>query len=186
MKKTIDYYMGLKYKINVIEIDESEGGGYLLEMPELGRLSTCAWGETFEEARTMLSEIQRDNIEDLLAKGLDVPEPSNEAEYSGRLNLRMPKTLHKRLAEIARDEKTSINSLIVNMLHECLGGRSTERMIDRGLKQVDLFMKQLQEVNVTHSHRIMPQQEAVAANLKTVESDLRKAEKDFTDFAKAS
>ncbi len=184
MKKTVDYYLNLKYKINVIEIDESEGGGYLLEMPELGRLSTCAWGETFEEARAMLLEIQRDNIKDLLAKGLEVPEPSSDAEYSGRLNLRMPKTLHKRLAEIALDEKTSINSLIINMLHECLGGRSTERMIDKGIQQAEMLLQQLQSISVTHLHRIQPQ--AVKESLETRESVLRKTEYEASSFAKVS
>ena len=42
MTKNIDYFMGLKYKISVTQIDESDGGGLLLEIPELGKLSTCA------------------------------------------------------------------------------------------------------------------------------------------------
>lgn len=74
--------MGLKYKISVTQIDESDGGGLLLEMPELGKLSTCAWGETYEEAYAVLREIQRENIEDLIAKGLDVPEPITDENYS--------------------------------------------------------------------------------------------------------
>jgi len=75
MIKNIDYYMNLKYKIVVNQIDESDGGGILLEMPELGRLSTCAWGEAYKEAYAMLREIQRDNIQDLIEKGMDVPVP---------------------------------------------------------------------------------------------------------------
>jgi len=75
MTGNIDYYMNLKYKIVVNQIDESDCGVILLEMPELGRLSTCAWGETYEAAYAMLREIQRDNIQDLIEKGLDVPVP---------------------------------------------------------------------------------------------------------------
>ena len=75
MTKSIDYYMGLKYKIISTTTEDQDGNGVLLEMPELGRLSTCAWGETYEEAHSMLREIQRDNIQDLIDKGLEVPEP---------------------------------------------------------------------------------------------------------------
>lgn len=78
MTKNVDYYMALKYKITAIPTDDDGDRGFLLEMPELGRLSTCAWGETFDEAYAMLREIQRDNIQDLLSKGLDVPLPIDD------------------------------------------------------------------------------------------------------------
>lgn len=82
MTKNVDYYMALKYKITAIPTDDDGDRGFLLEMPELGRLSTCAWGETFDEAYAMLREIQRDNIQDLLSKGLDVPLPIDDENYS--------------------------------------------------------------------------------------------------------
>ena len=70
----------------------------------------------------MLREIQRENIEDLIAKGLDVPEPITDENYSGRLNLRMSKSLHRRLAEVAAQEEVSLNTLIINSLHHRTGG----------------------------------------------------------------
>ncbi|MDR1510151.1 MAG: type II toxin-antitoxin system HicB family antitoxin [Synergistaceae bacterium] len=102
MTKDIDYYMGLKYKTLVTPTDD---GGVLLEIPELGSLSTYAWGETYDEANSILQEIKRDNIQDLIDKGFEVPEPVDDEPYSGRLNLRMPKTLHRRLAEISKSGK---------------------------------------------------------------------------------
>jgi antitoxin HicB len=175
VKKDIDYYMGLKYKIVVTPTEDSDGNGFLLEIPELGRLSTYAWGETYDEAYAVLKEIQRDNIQDLIDKKLEVPEPAAEEGYSGRLNLRMPKTLHRRLAEIAREEETSLNSLIVNMLHENIGSGKIEELIE-ALRRIDV------NFNVMHQHSIVPQKDAeeVRKRMKKVVPDINNAE-----FAKA-
>lgn len=121
MKKDIEYYMRLPYKIELHRIGPEEGGGFLAEIPDLGRLSTNAWGETVAEAYDMLEEIKRSNIEDMLAQGMEVPEPKEEKTYSGRINLRMPPSLHRALAETALRENVSLNSCINNLLHRALG-----------------------------------------------------------------
>ena len=46
--------------------------------------------------------------------------------YSGRLLLRMPRTLHEQLAEAAEQEGTSLNQLIVGLLSRSLGSPSPE------------------------------------------------------------
>jgi hypothetical protein len=45
-----------------------------------------------------------------------VRQQSSEAEHSGRLLLRMPRTLHGELAQAAEREGVSLNRLIVNRL----------------------------------------------------------------------
>jgi predicted RNase H-like HicB family nuclease len=157
MTKNIDFYMGLKYKINAVPIDEADGGGILLEMPELGRLSTCAWGETYDKAYAMLRDIQRDNIEDLITQGFDVPMPLSDEDYSGRLNLRMPKSLHRRLAEIAHEEGYSLNSLIVNLLYERLGGLSVGQSLDNAVQIAEKLLERIHQegINLNIQHGIM-------------------------------
>jgi len=153
MTKNVDYYMNLKYKIVVNQIDESDGGGILLEMPELGRFSTCAWGEAYEEAYAMLREIQRDNIQDLIEKGLDVPKPVLEESYSGRLNLRMSKSLHRRLAEVAQEDGVSLNTLIINSLHESFGYQSKDKFIETRLERIEKKIDRLTKHEVPHGNK---------------------------------
>ena len=105
MKKDIDYYMKLPYKIELHRVSTDEGGGFILEIPELGRLSTNAWGATLDEAYIMLEEIKRANIEDMLTQRIEIPEPQEEIFYSGRVSQRMGTSLHKSLTDFAEQEK---------------------------------------------------------------------------------
>ena len=174
------------YKISVTQIDESDGGGLLLEIPELGKLSTCAWGETYEEAYAVLREIQRENIEDLIAKGLDVPEPITDENYSGRLNLRMSKSLHRRLAEVAAQEEVSLNTLIINSLHETLGCRGVEKLIEQGIEQVEKVFNQLNQLEMFHYHAISPANTDQKAEAQKRMAKIRESRNDDNEFLKVS
>jgi antitoxin HicB len=57
--------------------------------------------------------------------GDPVPPPSRAQDetYSGRWNMRVPKSLHRRLAERAKAEGVSLNTLAVTLLAEGLGRR---------------------------------------------------------------
>lgn len=46
----------------------------------------------------------------------DIPLPSSDNSYSGKLLVRMPKSLHRRLAETAEREGVSLNQYIVSLL----------------------------------------------------------------------
>ena len=55
----------------------------------------------------------------------DIPIPEEtvqeETSYSGKLMVRLPKSLHKKIAQEAEKESTSINQLIVSILSESIG-----------------------------------------------------------------
>jgi antitoxin HicB len=58
--------------------------------------------------------------------GRPIPPPSVEPaeSYSGKWRLRVPKSLHRRLAERAKREGLSPNTLAVTLLAEGLGERT--------------------------------------------------------------
>ena len=101
LKKDLEYYMKLNYPFEVTQVSQEEGGGFIITIPALGRASMNAYGETFEEALVLLNEIKRESFARWLNEGLPIPEPAEEAEeeYSGRFVLRIPKFLHRMLAE---------------------------------------------------------------------------------------
>ena len=55
-------------------------------------------------------------IADMLESGEDVPLPYGERSYSGRLQVRMPSEVHRRLAMDAAREGISLNRLIKSRL----------------------------------------------------------------------
>lgn len=51
-------------------------------------------------------------IEDMIESGEEIPKPLGERRYSGKLNVRMPESLHRRLATEAAEQHVSLNHLI--------------------------------------------------------------------------
>jgi len=100
----------------VISGDAEEG--FLIQVPDLPGCMTA--GETIEEAVSMLPEAMACWLESVLLEGEPVPEPTPAPEYSGRLLVRMPKTLHRQLIERAEVEGVSANQLAVALLAKYL------------------------------------------------------------------
>lgn len=56
--------------------------------------------------------------------GNPIPEPSSKKEYSGKFVLRVPKSLHRKLASLAEEEGVSLNHLLNTLLVEMVGRAS--------------------------------------------------------------
>ena len=107
----VEEFMKRPYR-KVISGDIEEG--FLIEVPDLPGCMTA--GETEAEAVEMLPEAMAAWLESVLLDGQTVPDPTAAPEYSGRLLVRMPKTLHQRLIERAGVEGVSANQLAVALL----------------------------------------------------------------------
>lgn len=117
MKKLEDY-MKIPYRIEMELIPQSEGGGILARIPLLkGCMSD---GETYDEAAKNLEDAKREWFSYMLEHDYEIPEPTDEL-YSGKFTLRVPKTLHKQLAERANEEGVSLNQLAMSLLSYQLG-----------------------------------------------------------------
>ncbi len=114
-----NYYVALDYPVELARRDEDEESYWVCEIPDLP--GCVADGETPAEAIESLSEAKRLWIQARLEHGHRVPEPTNRRggrDYSGRLLLRMPKSLHRKLAAQSRREGTSLNMYVVSLLSE--------------------------------------------------------------------
>ena len=65
-----------------------------------------------------LVDLIADTVADLTAEGAAVPEPLSERSYSGKFNLRVGESLHRRLAIQAAEEHLSLNQYVVRRLSE--------------------------------------------------------------------
>lgn len=112
MKKTLNDYLKLPYRMEFVR-DETEGG-YIVSFPDLPGCITC--GESLTAAAANAEDAKKAWLEAALAEGLSIPEPNGLEEYSGQFKLRIPKSLHRSLAEHSRQEGISMNQYCVYLL----------------------------------------------------------------------
>ncbi len=115
MKKTIDYYLSLPYRLEIVP--DVEEGGFGARYPELPGCITCA--ETMEQAFANALDAKTAWLQAALEDGIEIPEPIEVidlSEYSGQFKLRIPKSLHRSLSVHAKEEGISMNQYILYLL----------------------------------------------------------------------
>jgi predicted HicB family RNase H-like nuclease len=81
------------------------------EFPSLSWLD-----ENKEEALRGLEKLLREVVEDMHAKGEEVPLPFAERTYSGNLKVRVTPEKHRRLAIAAQEQGVSLNRYLNDLL----------------------------------------------------------------------
>lgn len=110
--KTLNDYMEMSYRMEIVE--DKEEGGFVASYPDLPGCITC--GETIENAAANAVDAKRAWIEAALEDGIEINEPDNPYGYSGQFKLRMPRSLHRLLAEHSKREGISMNQYCVYLL----------------------------------------------------------------------
>ena len=64
----------------------------------------------------MIEDAKKSWIMACLEDGIAIPEPGQLDDYSGQFKLRIPKSLHKTLAERSRQEGISMNQYCIYLL----------------------------------------------------------------------
>ncbi|MCD6521292.1 type II toxin-antitoxin system HicB family antitoxin [Candidatus Calescamantes bacterium] len=112
-EELINYYLSLPYTVKIME---EETGGFHVEIEELP--GCMSYGDTLEEAYKNIKDAQKLWIKTALENGKEIPLPRIKEEYSGRILIRIPKSLHKKLVKEARKEGISLNQYILYLLSE--------------------------------------------------------------------
>ena len=115
MKKLEDY-MKIPYRVNIIP--DPDEGGYTAYYPDLPGCMTCA--ESIKDLENMLNDAKKQWISSELKQGREIPEPIYDGEFSGQFKLRIPKSLHKQLAQQAKLDGVSMNPLCMSLLSQNL------------------------------------------------------------------
>lgn len=107
----------------VIEEGEPCFEARVRELPDV-----VEYADTFEEAYELAIDTIETTEEALAEQGRAMPAPQPPADdYSGRITLRVPKTLHRALAHLAEDEGVSLNQHIVTVLSYYVGVHTPAR-----------------------------------------------------------
>ena len=121
MKKIEDKlskYLEFSYPIEILKLADSEGGGFIAEIPFLGRDAFTGQGETIDEALKSLQEVKEFLFEDYLKNNIEIPLPPKDEDYSGKFVVRVPKYLHRELVEKAKKNGVSLNTYCIALLGE--------------------------------------------------------------------
>ena len=117
--KTLDEYLALPYTVEILHDQSSEHAGWFARVVELPGCMTQA--DTFDELEVVVQDAMHAWIVTALDAGLPVPEPDTGGEYTGRLTVRVPRSLHRDLAVAAARDGVSLSAYIAVTLGRSLG-----------------------------------------------------------------
>jgi len=131
-KRELAKYLKLKYPV---ELAEQEGGWYFARIPDLpGCMSE---GKTPDEAVKNVEAARALWLEDAVESGVEIPLPSEQRKYSGKFVVRLPESLHGRLAQGAERDGVSLNQYVLALLAENNALRAVEARVEKACAAVE-------------------------------------------------
>jgi predicted RNase H-like HicB family nuclease len=129
MKKTAKEY--LKEPYSRVLVPESDGtySADILEFP-----GCFAEGRTLDEAYANLEKVAESWIEAALEQGQEIPAPVEAHDFSGRIALRIPKSIHKQAAKFAEMDNTSLNQFFLTAVAARVGAEEFYERLTNKLK----------------------------------------------------
>jgi predicted HicB family RNase H-like nuclease len=117
-------YLSLPYRIAVTRDGTDDERPWRAVVEELPGCEVH--GATPADATARIPSALADWVADAQADGREVPEPRDARSYSGKLLLRMSKTLHSELALAAERDEISLNAYINYVLTTTMQHRHTQ------------------------------------------------------------
>ena len=129
-RRPLAEYLALHYPFNAVADPD---GGYVVLFPNLPGCMTQV--ESLDQLPSMAEDARRLWIETEYEAGKDIPLPSYPEEYSGKFNVRLPKSLHRSLVEAATQEGVSLNQYVATLLARGDAQARVERLLKDKLAQ---------------------------------------------------
>jgi predicted RNase H-like HicB family nuclease len=136
-----------KYSTTVFWDDADEC--FIATCPEFPLLS--AHGDTREEATSEFQTVLEMAIESFEENNLELPKPRTAVSHSGQFRLRISKSLHKGLAEIAEKEGVSLNSYVTSLITE---GHTLKKAYADKIEVIERIMQHLASNMISQHHEL--------------------------------
>ncbi len=107
-------YMKMPYTRIVQEMNDESGHYFYGKILELDGCQSTS--DTLDGLYESLNEAMEGYLEAKLENNLPIPIPETENDYSGKFVVRIPKSLHHKLAIQAQKEGVSLNKLVLYKL----------------------------------------------------------------------
>ncbi|MBW2619163.1 MAG: toxin-antitoxin system HicB family antitoxin, partial [Deltaproteobacteria bacterium] len=98
--------------------------------------------EAIENLELVFSELMKEYVE----RGEKIPKPASITQaYSGKFVLKIPKSLHRALAEAAERDSVSLNQMVIHLLSSALQQESIKNYIIRIEREMGALKHSLTE-----------------------------------------
>lgn len=125
--KSVEDYLKEPYARVLIPEEDGRFSTEILEFP-----GCFSQGDTAEEAIRNLEEAAKSWIEATLEQGKQIPEPTANYGYGGKVALRLPRGLHRKATQMAEREGVSLNTFLVDAVAARIGAQNFyDRMAER-------------------------------------------------------
>lgn len=142
MKKDADYYLGLDYPLAVVPYHDDYFDGYrafFLDIPAIESI-----GETQEEVLADLKDVKKEWFQYAVQKEITIPEPHEiypkEESCSGRVTLRLSKSLHRQVVAGAQNDGVTLNSYLNQLIQKGLHAQDNDEIVQQ-IQQLKEFIK---------------------------------------------
>jgi len=162
--KTLDYPVKIEY--------DDEDAFFVADFPDLPGCS--ATGSTVAEAYDRAQTAKAEWLRVTLEQGLRIPEPSKARDYSGRILLRLPVSLHANLADRARTNGASLNQYIVHLLSAAAVGDEVSSKLEavaERLQDIELRLTLFTKPRSGMSPRGIEQPELLGSQIPSYQLD---------------
>lgn len=105
-----DYIKKYSYRVIWSEVDQV----HIARCLELSGIA--AHGTTAKDALVELEKVVYETLNWMHGEGEHLPEPLSTREFKGKISLRVPSDIHRRLAAESAEQGVSINQLILSKL----------------------------------------------------------------------
>jgi predicted RNase H-like HicB family nuclease len=133
-KQLVREYLKAPYARLLVPEEDGTYSAELLEFP-----GCFAEGDTPNEAIQNLERSATAWIEAALERGQDIPEPHATYGYSGKLNLRLPRSIHKQAARFAQRDDVSLNQFLACATAARVGA---EEFYDRLVERIEARLRE--------------------------------------------
>ncbi len=133
--KRIKDYLALNYPVTITKDLDRGKTVYVAEIPDLPGCSVQ--GKSYNDAMKNLEEAKELWLKVSLKKGLPIPEPVSEDEFSGKILLRIPAKLHMTMVKKAKNEGISLNQLIRTTLESSLSIETLQKEVQELRIKID-------------------------------------------------
>jgi predicted RNase H-like HicB family nuclease len=145
----------------VFRLLADESGGFVASILEFP--GCLAEGDTADEALENLRKSAESWIEVANSNGYPVRDPIDFDGFNGKIALRIPRSLHKQVAELAELEGASINQLLVMAISNYVGAKQIALKIENITKNVSNYY-----VHLETSTGLLPMPTIESASFKTL------------------
>ncbi|GGP17308.1 type II toxin-antitoxin system HicB family antitoxin [Oceanobacillus neutriphilus] len=153
--ESLEEFLKLDYKLVITPFEEEGEKGFIVSSPEINGLEV--FGVTIDEALKEVNEAKQALFYLQQDKGEKIAYPkgyeTNDENLSGRMTIRVPKMLHKRIKDYSNVNGTSLNTSIIQLLNDGFNYNETNILRENIIETLNNKLSFNIEYNMVESSR---------------------------------